>query len=278
MEYLVVCLAALFASGLTLFSGFGLGTILMPVFALFFPVQAAVAMTAVVHLANNLFKIGLVGRDADWRVVLRFGLPAALAAIAGATLLALFAGLPALASYELGGRLHEVTPVKAAIGGLIVGFALLELSPRFAALAFPPRWLPLGGLLSGFFGGLSGNQGALRSAFLIKAGLSKEAYVGTGSACTVLVDVVRLLVYTGSACTVLVDVVRLLVYGAAFQASGWAAVDRGNIGLVLAATLSAFSGAWLGKRLLKKVTLRAVELTVAAMMVLIGAGLAIGLL
>ena len=261
MEYLVVCLAALFASGLTLFSGFGLGTILMPVFALFFPVQAAVAMTAVVHLANNLFKIGLVGRDADWRVVLRFGLPVALAAIAGATLLALFAGLPALASYELGGRLHEVTPVKAAIGGLIVGFALLELSPRFAALAFPPRWLPLGGLLSGFFGGLSGNQGALRSAFLIKAGLSKEAYVGTGSACTVLVDVVR-----------------LLVYGAAFQTSGWAAVDRGNVGLVLAATLSAFSGAWLGKRLLKKVTLRAVELTVAAMMVLIGAGLATGLL
>ena len=135
MEYLVVCLAALFASGLTLFSGFGLGTILTPVFALFFPIQAAVAMTAVVHLANNLFKIGLVGRDADWRVVLRFGLPAALAAIAGASLLALFAGLPALASYELGGRLREITPVKAAIGGLIVGFALLELSPRFAALA-----------------------------------------------------------------------------------------------------------------------------------------------
>ena len=80
MEYLIVCLAALFASGLTLFSGFGLGTILTPVFALFFPVTTAVAMTAIVHLANNLFKIGLVGRDADWPVVLRFGLPAALAA------------------------------------------------------------------------------------------------------------------------------------------------------------------------------------------------------
>lgn len=261
MELVVVCLAALLASGLTLFSGFGLGTILTPVFALFFPIQAAIAMTAVVHLANNLFKIGLVGRDADWRVVGRFGLPAALAAIFGASLLALFAGLPALASYELGGRLHEVTPVKAAIGGLIVGFALLELSPRFAALAFPPRWLPLGGLLSGFFGGLSGNQGALRSAFLIKAGLSKEAYVGTGSACTVLVDTVR-----------------LLVYGAAFHAGGWAVLQGDAAGLVIAATLAAFAGAYAGKRLLKKVTLRAVELTVAAMMVLIGAGLATGLL
>lgn len=259
MAYLTVCLAALFASGLTLFSGFGLGTLLTPVFALFFPVTVAVAMTAMVHLANNLFKIGLVGRNADWRVVARFGLPAALAAVAGASLLALFAGLPALAIYELAGRAHEITPVKAAIGLLIAGFALLELSPRFARLAFPPRWLPLGGLLSGFFGGLSGNQGALRSAFLIKAGLSKEAFVGTGAACTVLVDTVR-----------------LVIYGASFQAGGWSMVQNGGW-LVLAATMSAFLGAYLGKRLLKKITLRGVELTVAAMMVLIGAGLASGM-
>lgn len=260
MSLLVVCFAALLASGLTLFSGFGLGTILTPVFALFFPVQAAVAMTAVVHLANNLFKIGLVGRDADWGVVLRFGLPAAFAAMAGAGLLGFFAGLPALASYELAGCIHEITPVKAAIGLLIVGFALLELSPRFARLAFPPRWLPLGGALSGFFGGLSGNQGALRSAFLIRAGLSKEAYVGTGAACTVLVDAVR-----------------LLVYGASFSAGGWAVVQGEGGAMVVAATLGAFAGAWLGKRLLPKVTLRFVELSVALMMVLIGAGLASGL-
>ena len=33
---------------------------------------------------------------------------------------------------------------------------------------------------SGFFGGLSGMQGALRSAFLARAGLSKEAFVASG--------------------------------------------------------------------------------------------------
>lgn len=261
MDYLLICLVALVASGLTLFSGFGLGTILTPVFALFFPVQAAVAMTAVVHLANNLFKIGLVGRDADWRVVARFGLPAALAAIAGASLLTLVADLSALARYELAGRIHEISPVKLVIGVLIVGFALLELSPRFARLAVPPRWLPVGGLLSGFFGGLSGNQGALRSAFLIKAGLSKEAYVGTGAACTVLVDAVR-----------------LAVYGAVFHTGGWRVLQGDGGGLVLAATLSAFVGAFIGKRLLRKLTLRAVELSVAAMMMLIGGGLACGLI
>ena len=92
MDYIVVCLVALFVSALTLFSGFGLGTVLMPAFALFFPVPVAVAATAVVHLANNLFKVGLVGRKANWSVVVKFALPGALAAMAGAALLNLFAG------------------------------------------------------------------------------------------------------------------------------------------------------------------------------------------
>lgn len=261
MDYLIICLAALLASALTLFSGFGLGTLLTPVFALFFPVPAAIAMTAVVHLANNLFKIGLVARDADWRAVLRFGLPAAIAALAGAGLLTLFSGLESLAHYELNGRMHEITPVKLVVGLLITGFVVLELSPRFAKLALPPFWMPVGGLLSGFFGGLSGNQGALRSAFLIRAGLSKEAFVGTGAVCAVLVDGVR-----------------LAVYGAAFQAGGWQVLHGREGQLVLAASLSAFLGAYFGKKLLQKVTLRAVELTVAGMMALIGLALVSGLL
>jgi len=60
VQYVVLCLAALAVSGLTLFSGFGLGTLLMPVFAIFFPIEIAIAMTAIVHLANNIFKLALV--------------------------------------------------------------------------------------------------------------------------------------------------------------------------------------------------------------------------
>jgi uncharacterized membrane protein YfcA len=55
VQYIVLCLAALAASGLTLFSGFGLGTLLMPVFAIYFPIEIAVAMTAVVH--RPIFKL-----------------------------------------------------------------------------------------------------------------------------------------------------------------------------------------------------------------------------
>ena len=61
MQYALVAGVAVFVAGLTLFSGFGLGTLLMPAFALFLPVPVALAATAVVHLANNLFKLALVG-------------------------------------------------------------------------------------------------------------------------------------------------------------------------------------------------------------------------
>jgi uncharacterized membrane protein YfcA len=192
---------------------------------------------------------------------MRFGVPAALAAIVGASLLARVSVMAPWHAYEFLGRTHEITPVKASIGVVIAAFALLELSPAFARMAFSARWLPVGGLISGFFGGLSGNQGALRSAFLVKAGLSKEAYVGTSAVCAVVVDTTR-----------------IVVYGLALH-STWATATGGRAGFtVVAATLSAFLGAWFGKRLLKKVTLRSVELAVAVMMVLVGGGLASGLL
>lgn len=261
MDFLIISFSALVAACLTFFSGFGLGTILTPVLALFFPVSVAIALTAVVHLANNLFKIGLVGRDAHWPTVIRFALPAGLAAIFGASVLAETSTLLPWVSYEWLGRTHDVTPVKVLIGGVITVFALLELSPSFARLTFSARWLVAGGLLSGFFGGLSGNQGALRSAFLIKLGLSKESYIGTGAVCTVFVDLVRIAVY-GFTLPVALD----------------HAYSSQSGGLVLAAAVSAFLGSYLGKRLLKKVTLRSVEWTVAVMMVVIGAGLAAGLL
>src|SRR3546814_10115079 len=72
----IVVVAAFLASGLTLYSGFGLGTVLLPVFAIFFPAEAALAAVAVVHLLNNLFKGVLVGKSAHWPTILRFGLPA----------------------------------------------------------------------------------------------------------------------------------------------------------------------------------------------------------
>ena len=258
MDYLVVCVTAFLISGITLFSGFGLGTVLMPAFAIFFPVPVAIAATAVVHLANNLFKLALVGRRASGPVIRRFGVPAVIAAFAGAGVLAVMAGDGALITYELAGRTFDVSLLELVIGVLIVAFAVLELLPGFSELALPPRYLPIGGLISGFFGGLSGHQGAFRAAFLIKAGLTKEQFIGTGIVVAVLVDFAR-----------------LVVYGAAVESSA-AAFEPGIRGLVVAATIAAFAGAFLANRLLEKVTMNAVRIIVAVLMIVVGAGLAAG--
>ncbi|MFH1135823.1 MAG: sulfite exporter TauE/SafE family protein [Pseudomonadota bacterium] len=258
IPYLVITITALATSGLTMYSGFGLGTILMPAFALFFPVEAAVAAAAVVHGANNLFKIIAVGRNADPGLVLRFGLPAIPAALAGAFTLKYASDFGVLASYSLGAHAAEITPLKLLMAVLILCFALLELLPRLRGLRFPSKYLALGGVLSGFFGGLSGHQGALRSAFLLKTGVTPQAFVGTNAV-------------IGS----LVDLTRLAGYGALFYLTGAGSVLGGEqVPLAAAGIIAAFAGVLVGKRFLRKITMKTVE-TITGIM-LLGIALALG--
>ena len=144
MSYLVVFAVAFLASGLTFFSGFGLGTLLLPAFALFFPIERAVALTALVHFLNGLFKLGLVGRHADLGVVLRFGVPAILASFVGAWLLLWLSGVEPLFTYPLFGRQVHVTPVKLVVGLLLLLFSLAELVPAFGEISFGRQYLTLG--------------------------------------------------------------------------------------------------------------------------------------
>lgn len=262
MDVLIVALVALLASGLTLFSGFGLGTLLLPVFALFMPVDVAVGATALVHAANNVFKVAVVGRQADWRIALRFGLPAVLAALAGAALLGLVAGAEPWFEYTVAGKLAVVTPVKLSLAVLMAGFALFELLPRLRDFRMRSDHLVAGGLLSGFFGGFSGHQGALRSAFLVKADLSPAAFVGTAAVISFSVDAVRIAVYA----------VSLFVLGSGTPVGANAAP------LVLTGIAAAFVGVFVGSRLLHKVTMRFIQYLTGVLLLLVALALGSGII
>ena len=257
MEYILVSLVAFLVAILTFFSGFGLGTILTPVFMIFFPVELAIALTGVVHFFNNVFKIFLVGKKADRGVLLRFGIPAVIFSFIGAWVLLHIPDARPLFVYEMFGKGFEVYPVKFIISILLLIFATWDLIPYFQRLEFGKDKLPIGGMLSGFFGGLSGNQGALRSAFLIKVGLSKEVFIGTAVVVSTFVDFTRLGVYATR-----IDQTGL----------------TDNIPIVLCATLSAIAGAYLGLKLLRKVTLKFLQVTVAIMLILLSLALGAGLL
>jgi len=257
MSFLIICTVAAFAAVMTFFSGFGLGTLLLPAFALFFAIEKAVALTAIVHFLNGIFKLVLVRKHVDYAIVLRFGLPAAVGALAGAWLLVRMAQSGALIHYSLLGREIEVAPAKVIIGILLLVFAGAEFLPAFRKITFAPKHQIPGGLLCGFFGGLAGLQGALRSAFLVKAGLDKAAYVATGAAVAFLIDLSRLSMYA-----------QLIInHHAEF-----------DYALLAAAVGAALAGSMLGKRYLHKATMPAIQKLVAVMLFAIALSMITGLL
>lgn len=260
MDIIVIAVVAALASALTLFSGFGLGTLLLPAFALFFPAPVAVAATGVVHLLNNLFKGTLLRKRVDWPTVLKFGVPAIPAAIAGAWLLARLGDTPRLFEWSAFGQHFGPSGAGVVIGMLMIVFAALELQSWFQKLSAPPRLMPLGGVLTGFFGGLTGQQGAFRSIFLLRTGLPAQHFIATG----VMI-------------AILVDVSRLTTYAASFTTARLNPAGREGL-LMLVGTLSAFTGAFVATRWLDKLTLGAVRYSVAALMIVIGAALVAGVL
>lgn len=255
MEIFTVSIAAFLVAILTFFSGFGLGTILTPIFMIFFPTELAIALTGIVHFSNNIFKLILVGKYANKEVLIRFGIPAVIAAFLGSWILLNIPTASPIFTYEMFGKTYSVFPVKLLISILLIVFASMDLIPFFSKLEFGKDKLPIGGVLSGFFGGLSGMQGALRSAFLIKAGLSKDAFIGTTVVVSSFVDITRLSMY-------------------ATQISMVGVTD--NLPLILSAILSAIIGAYIGNRIFKKVTLRFLQVIVAILLICISIGLGTG--
>ncbi len=252
-EFGIIAAVAFSASLLTFFSGFGLGTLLTPVFLFFFEPTVAVALTAAVHLLNNLFKFGLLRHSVRFDILNRFGWTALIGSFAGAMLLSNMSGLETIS--WIAGR--EVEPVKLLIGLMLIVFSAIELLPSFGSLQLRESHLPLGGLISGFFGGLSGHQGALRSLFLVRAGMQPAAYVATGTAIALIVDFTRIPIY-------------------------WTRFGRnvfdGHAAVLTSAVVAALFGALLGKRWLKNLKSSALHFIVGMLMMGMGLGLFLGLI
>ncbi|HNR21151.1 MAG TPA: TSUP family transporter [Bacteroidia bacterium] len=256
-EYIIITLFALLGSALTFFSGFGLGTILLPMFGLFFPIDLAIGLTAIVHFLNNLFKLLLTHKNINKSILKSFGIPSIITAIAGAFLLGEMSGWQALFSYSMLNHNYTVTPVKLIVAALMILFSLFELLPQLKKISFDKKYLPIGGLLSGFFGGLTGNQGALRSAFLLRCGLTKESFIATGVAIACLIDVSRITLYA-----------QRFTQQNIFD----------NAGLLLCATGAAFAGALAGNQFLKKTTFTVVQNLTAVMLIVFALLLAAGII
>jgi uncharacterized membrane protein YfcA len=158
--------------------GFGIGSLLTPLLAVRVGMPTAIAAIALPHAAATALRFWRLRGAVDWSVVRSFGLLSAAGGLAGALLYA-----------RLGGR--ELTLALAGLLLLTGASGLTGITTRW----HPSRVAGLLGAVSGFFGGLAGNQGGVRSAALLTFRLPPAAFVATATATGLLVDLARTPVY-----------------------------------------------------------------------------------
>jgi len=235
---IIIAIISFFTAAFTLMSGFGLGTILTSIFLLFYDVKIAILTVAVVHLMNNLLKISLFGKHVSLNIVKRFGIWTVAGAFIGAS---------------LQGKMDS-SGVKILLGAVLIFIGLKEVTGIGERMRIPQRMDFFGGLLSGLLGGLVGNQGAVRSTYLLHYDISKETFVATSAAIASLVDFTRIPIYIVNNKDQLVS----------------------NTLLVFITVLSAFAGTFAGKTLLHIVPLKIFRMYVAVAIVAIGILLSLG--
>jgi uncharacterized protein len=256
VELLLLALLGAGASAITIVSGFGLNTVLVPAFAVLFPLPLAIASVALVHLIASASRLVIfrahINRVIAWQFV-----PWAIAGgLVGALILELLGGIPVIATYPLLGVTKSITAVKVVVGFTIAALSLYELRRGAQPIGLSRVGVSAGALASGFFGGLSGNQGAIRSTVLIRAGLTPLGFAATGALAAIAIDLTRLVVYgTAGSITAIV-------------------ADDAIRNAIVAATIGAIVGALAGRQLLAAMSSARLHLVVGWS--LVAGGLLIG--
>ena len=240
MQYIVLVSLSLFTSIVTLFTGFGVGTIMMPVMALFFDVKVAILLAAIVHIVNNLSRIVLYYRHLRWEIIRRFGLVSILGALVGS-----FAQL-----YVDSGWL------KNGVGLFLTLFALLSLRPGSINWKLPAVIDIAGGFLSGLIGGLIGNQGAIRSLYLLNYKLEKQELIVSAALIAVAIDLTRIPVYAYVNYRYLTD----------------------NFLLLALVTLASITGTLIGSRILPQVSSELFKRIILVAVLLLGILMLLGII
>jgi uncharacterized membrane protein YfcA len=185
----------------------------------------------------------------------------------GGLLLKKIDGLPLLHTYFIGESTFEITTIKVVIGILMIFFAIFDLSPRLNNIKVQPKHLPFGGMLSGFFGGVSGHQGAFRATFLTKVGLSKEQFIGTSNSVSLAVDFARLIAYF----------MPVAFFASKSELRFRDALMDGQM-LLIVGIVFAFLGTFIGKQLVKKTTVAGIQRTVGVLLIVMGILMGTGLI
>jgi uncharacterized protein len=249
ISLLLVGLFSLSASIFSFFTGFGLVTVLTPCFLFYFPLEIAIPLAATIHLIDSAYRFLFVAKNLNRAILLKFGLFSIPFAALGAFC---FRELDAITTpihlYSIHMKIFAIMPLSLVVGAVTAAFAAIELFQPKILMKRQSNQYFLGGSLSGFFGGLAGQQNSARSIFLAPLKLSENSKLATALALACLVDVSRLFVYTPP-------------IGAVFSV----------------AMIGAFLGSLIGQHILHIKVDKSVRRTSAIALVIYGAFLAFGI-
>ena len=189
---ILVFVVAVFSGATASVVGFGIGSMLTPLLATKLGMDVAVAAVTVPHAVATALRAWRLRREIDWSLIRRFGLLSAAGALAGALVYTVL----------------RPSALTMALGGLLVLTGIAQVT------GWTRRWTPRGplvwifGAVSGFFGGVAGNQGGLRAAALTAFRLRPAAFVATATAAGLMVDAARTPIYLWTAGHELIDLWR----------------------------------------------------------------------
>jgi uncharacterized membrane protein YfcA len=236
--YSVLVLVTLATSVVTLFTGFGVGTVLAPVMALYFDVKVAVFLAAIVHFFNNASRLYLYRDEVHWGVIKRFGIISLLGAFLG--------------SYAQ--IFIDSAWLKSGFGLFLAIYGLAQFIPGGAGFKIPKRLDPVGGFLSGLLGGLIGNQGAIRSLYLLNYELEKKEFIASAALIAIVIDATRIPVY--------IYTMHQYLFA--------------NLGLMAAIVAASILGTMLASRVLPQVSAELFKRIILAAVILIGTLMLLG--
>jgi uncharacterized membrane protein YfcA len=178
----LILLAAVAGGIVASVAGFGIGSLVTPVLAWQLDAKLAVAAVSIPHVIGTAVRFWRLGGHVDRRVLANFGVMSAGGGLLGALL-----------------QERATTPALLILfGGLLLFSSAAELTGFGRRMQFGGALAWMAGALSGFLGGLVGNQGGIRSAALLGVELPKHAFVTTATAVALMVDAARVPVYVWS--------------------------------------------------------------------------------
>ncbi|MFH1632023.1 MAG: sulfite exporter TauE/SafE family protein [bacterium] len=179
VELLLITILTIVASLVGTLTGFGSSTILVPLLLLVFPLPVTLLLAGILHWFNDIWKITLFRKGIKWKLIFSFGIPGVALSYLGASLI--FSAPEELLSRVLGVFLAAYS-------------IYLFADPKFKISSSIPTAVT-GGALSGFFAGIFGLGGAIRSAFLAAFNLPKSVYLATAGAIALVIDTTRVATY-----------------------------------------------------------------------------------